>query len=622
MPIAPALTEEQMANISTATYTGGSDSSVGFAVPPDAGEDENIKALRSMYEALDTSDPIRIRAEAFVKQYQDVHKTAADIQTVVDAQKQTASLIIPIAKSISDATQSADVKSSDFTGRIANWQVDAVAALQTFKSHNFHLKDICPVLIDCFKVFDSVVKGDLSLEDALPTIQDSANKAVENLYNVQQSGYGIPLQNSAIGQDNIGAVQKNYEYMVGDVKASLLRKELQSSVTQKLIGESGGDNITTLVEVTSEPEGETVKTALRLLEETDQQATPPDRIPNYHLALESSPRVCGNCRFFKGEPGVKGRCRAFDSEVSANYVCDAWQALSLTEVHTVMRNDTSDNKHLPESYRSAPVQDLAEATPAPVDNIAELDIEPNDTMRAVQGQYAPGDQVYSKALRSYGIIQSCQAVDGIEYYSLKLINMNGVASGSAYTAAPDLQRKSNKATKNGEVVYDAGKLEDDLNQITQATRQVYKTLKGISDEHRALGNIDLGAIRSGLKVDVIKPILTNTEVVVPLLNGIKEVLVSDIFQNVTTGPKRKYFRAVQNAMVSVGAARQVLFEAAKTINYLKNRPQDSQVKTQMYASAVTAQKQAYDRIQDALKMVQDSLVMPSATHGYEAPGID
>ncbi len=108
----------------------------------------------------------------------------------------------------------------------------------------------------------------------------------------------------------------------------------------------------------------------------------------------------------------------------------------------------------------------------------------------------------------------------------------------------------------------------------------------------------------------------------PRVNDIKAALASDIFQNVTTGPKRKYFRAVQNAMVSVGAARQVLFDSYKTINYLKARPASPQVKAQMYEAAVTAQKQAYDRIQDALKMVQDSLTMPSATHGYEAPGID
>jgi hypothetical protein len=63
----------------------------------------------------------------------------------------------------------------------------------------------------------------------------------------------------------------------------------------------------------------------------------PDNVSNYRVAMDVSPRVCGNCRFFEGADGVTGNCKIYSFSAKANHLCDAWQAVNLTPTHTPVR---------------------------------------------------------------------------------------------------------------------------------------------------------------------------------------------------------------------------------------------------------------------------------------------
>jgi hypothetical protein len=361
----------------------------------------------------------------------------------------------------------------------------------------------------------------------------------------------------------------------------------------------------------------------------------PDRVPNYHIAIDASPRVCGNCRFFKGQKSVNGHCEAFDFTAQSNYVCDAWQAISVTSYHTPVRTDSSYRAesgynyadlsegrvegqrletlnpvegidaqiHVDYSRRTEPEPNAVYRETTPGDALVEKGTPGNTRLlpeRAAEKQFLPGEVVYSKSLRTYAVIQSAMKIGDILYYSLKLVRPDGAAWGSGISpASEDLQLRSNKAFK-------AVRSLDEVSDYIEVTRTVYKAVRAVVEAHR----------------DITANPLSNRDELTPLREQIMSILSQPMFEGVHTGPKRKYYRAIQTALSAIGGARQILFESYRTISDLNNSERAKNNNDQIKTVMQKAQKDALSRLKFALKQVEDALVLPSATHGDPAPGIE
>lgn len=369
--------------------------------------------------------------------------------------------------------------------------------------------------------------------------------------------------------------------------------------------------------------------------------TVPKIVPNYRVALDSSPRVCGNCRFFQGTEGVNGHCRAFDFTAKAHYVCDAWQAQQLTAYHTVVRNegDDEDTSKQGDVEYSSPMlegdhvdKDEGKVEGHYIEHTAneggDLQIahtvdysEPstpdeNAALRAAGRSYIPGDKVYSNALRTLAIVDDVAQIDGVQVYGLKLVDNRGGVWGAGYSYARDLEPRSNEAVKNDPSVkaYEDEFYEDirddgesiNLDQIITATRKVYKMTSQAVRQHE----------------DFVSNPVSNKDTLNPIRDALLALNQSPMMKNVKTGPRRKYYRALQHALSSIGAARQILWESYRAINETGRTDGAPATQSMIRKAAYRAQKDAYSRLVNANDHLKDALSLPSATHGYDAPGFE
>jgi hypothetical protein len=339
----------------------------------------------------------------------------------------------------------------------------------------------------------------------------------------------------------------------------------------------------------------------------------PDNVPNYHLAIDGSPRVCGTCRFFQND---NSQCKAFKFKANADYVCDAWQGKALTSVHTTVRNDRYTEKssttipEIPEyKLETTELDDLpvyTEKSSVTFAEIPEYKLETteledlpvyteNMIIRSINDKFLPGDTVYSKSLRTLAVIETVTNYKNFNIVGLKLIDNRGGAWGSAFTHTKDLIIKRNKATKQSTKTFE-------LESLIAIIREVYEALETITKQH----------------ADFVKFPISNKDLLTPLQNHMIKIMQMPHWINVTTGPKRKYYRAMQHATHSIGGARQILFEGYKDVTFMKKNNVDMQIiKNRMY----NAQKDSYERVQTAFEYIRDSLLLPSATHQQDAPGI-
>lgn len=358
----------------------------------------------------------------------------------------------------------------------------------------------------------------------------------------------------------------------------------------------------------------------------------PETVPNYHLAIEASPRVCGNCRFFQGSEGVKGLCTIYEFQARSNYLCDAWQSRDVTPFHTPVRAQLEEGQvdmsqkselqspmiHMTPTYQETPgrvpgqhivlteVNEVLESTQEDInytnDDLHEDVPEFSAPNQLLDGEYLPGDVVYSKSLNSLAVIDSKQHIEGQTVYGLKLMGHN---SGTALSYFEDLSPRSKQATKADSLLdYDEeDAMAEDLDSAIEVTRDCYRSLKQVVDTHS-------DTVSQPMRIDTVLS---------PLKAQLKEVLAGNTFAGVKTGPKRKYWRAIQDAYASVSAARQVLFEGYKEVSFLKSSGASNENRMRVWQKA---QQDSYERVVRAHDFVKSALTIASVTHGTEAPGVE
>lgn len=355
---------------------------------------------------------------------------------------------------------------------------------------------------------------------------------------------------------------------------------------------------------------------------------PESTIPNYRIAIDASPRVCGNCKFFNGSEGVEGNCSVYDSTVRANYICDAWQSQSLTPFHTPVRAienvGTDDDVQMraplekPESYvHESPgrVQGEYVGYIHNASDVVEYDglYQGEDDKSAYEYEYKsfiPGDIVYSKAFRSMARVTSTLSNDVGNICGVDLIDGNGNTTGSGVTLADDLEPRSSKAIKRGmkttlwtsTTASRALASDEAVQEMVDIVRSCYRSVTDIVDAY------DDGEL------------LSNQNALTPLRQDMLTVMSNPIFENVKTGRRRKYYRALQNALGAIGAARFILFTGYRTINNIKSRSGGAD-KQAMASVMEKAQSDAFDRVAKAQQILENALTLPSETHNDEAPGI-
>lgn len=635
-----------------------SKSKIGGSILMPAAEKSYVPELFKEYTKLPEDSRIRLRAEELESDFLKVAKGLESAEANFVRQKAAARALLTVAMEMADTIRrkldewsevvnnldgrevpkklTEEVKST-----IGNWEGRATQILEPF---GLFLYQISIELADAFGFLSAF---DISGEDAFAPNHnyclaiDEVDDSIAELESVAEFGGGEILADYTAQQQVFDAMQKQVEHTQEEIQRSLIANALDTPPTQK------SNN--------------------RLLSETKQGVTTKDgvaqdnpygRIPNYRLAIDASPRVCGNCRFFEGSQGVDGYCHAFDFTAKSNYVCDAWQARELTATHTTVRNEgdalastqkgtsmryaTKDNEaddvYQQPIFASPMIEKLGHPKEVPgkvpgsrivvedtpvghmqyledinysVPQKPDVNVAMTGTLRAARSEFLPGDAVYSRSLRTSGIVESCLTDNGIQVYGLKLIDANGAAWGSGFSYGEDLQPRSNKAVKYSSQksirpnMFRAIKADGQIEDMVQVVRMAYQALKAVCDQH----------------ADLMASPLSNKEVLTPLREQLLEVMENPMFQNVVTGPKRKYYRAMQAALVSVGAARQVLFEGYKAINKLRGDSAGT-TKAQMRDVMLKAQTNASDCVKQAMTCLSDSLTLPSATHGDPAPGLE
>lgn len=591
---------------------------------------KTMPVLVDAYEALPEDNPIRSRAVDFEKRFTVAHNAYEDASNKLDEQRKAALRLRDVANGIAGDARSkqegweksatedgAQAISDEFDKALASWRAQVESILTDYD--NLKLWHVSPKFSEGFASlvsFNVKAENPFGQDRKYDTALNAFDEAVGELHEVSESGGGTILAEFKEAEKTYAEYTEGLRQMTDDIKKAA-----------KLHRNGGASKAQTL----------------RLLDEINQKdvqrsgsstITVPENVPNYRLALDTSPRVCGSCRFFEWIEGTdKGQCHAFDFEAKAKYTCDAWQAEALTSVHTavrdegrrsMMRQKDADTNWKEPLYSSAVndkdgepkeiqgkvpgrqqteigvedaqleiVEDINYSTP---DEPAE-----NAALRAAENNFLPGDVVYSRALRTMAVVQGSVDIAGNTVYSLKLVDNRGGAWGSGISYGDDLQPRSKTATKTRRR---RRAKSSDIADMVDVTRSVYKALKNVVEAHE----------------DLVALPLSNKDVLTPLQEDMLEVMEDPMFDNITTGPKRKYFRALQTATHAIGAARQVLFEGYKTINVI--RRQNSSAKAQMRDVMMKAQESAYDRVKQALKQVEDALTMPSATHEEPAPGVE
>lgn len=401
-----------------------------------------------------------------------------------------------------------------------------------------------------------------------------------------------------------------------------------------------------------------------------------DGIPNYHLAIDVSPRVCGSCRFFQNIDGKTGNCSVFDFVARANYVCDAWQAITLTASHTPVRSVDGVKAEI----QNTPL--VSEVIPGKVQGQTVVLVPSGEVPQdvTVSGTYTegstsstalvstpitvetivsrgilPGDKVYSESLRSMGVVTSTVKIDGVEglVCSIRLIDGNGVEFGTAQVAEADLTRKTEKALKKEGEPKKKVKSEEDMSVSQPVNEVVIPVEEGVQVQEIPTSKTDIEEMRKDEVAKMVARVrairsevnsvieqfaliegnpsattkwISNKEHINPLIKMLNDELNSPLFEGVKTGQKRKYYRAMQNCEYAVGAAKQVLFSSYKEINDLNEKSSTDASKASFYKSekrksALNGQRACYERLKTALAYLDDSLLLPSATHNEDAPGL-
>lgn len=568
------------------TYTAGSDGSVGFAVPADwnpsdatamdevlATHNERVEEYRSLLQMLPESNVKGISNQVFSRykalrsQVESAIEAVAEEQTLIDETVRTIeSLHSVISRSLPNLeSKNLDEAKSDYEKLLK----------VAFRGIDENVKKLSSTgSIDDLSVQTNNGLG--ALEDA----QDA--KTMDEFTQKIETG----LTDIVNGVGEIASLEP--EPIDGELSSKYLRmyNELERQMkSMRMMSAKSADE----------------RYANKNLE--------PDAIPNYRLAMDESPRVCGSCRFFKSSGSEGGTCTAFgNEEVDSNYVCDAWQAQELTDVHTVVRAINALIKsgviHVNYGTETEGVVPASEIMDVPNDDsyfTAEVDIIYQDDtdstgLRAAIGQYLPTDRVYSYALRSVGDVIDVVEQNSVRYYVLKLLNSDGQYAGTAVAPENDLSPKSKSAVKHRRNARKS--LDDELNEMIEEVRSIYKALDGICSHHK----------------NFTQNPLTNKGVLTPVRETMLNTLEKPVFKGVTTGRKRKYYRALQDALWSIGAARQVLFSGVRTI-------QSSENLSDNYKRAIMKESQsdAYDRVAKARDLLYKSLTNPSATHGDKPP---
>lgn len=573
---------------------------------------------------LPVGDSIRVRSQQAIDDYLIKANIHVEKLRRLNNQKTAALEMIEPVRTLQEtlvkAFQTEDAQKSAYNESVGNLNAAITAAAS---KNGLMLDDVSPEVVAAITNIGDE-GGVVNLDESIAAL----DAALTSLPQVGEHGAGSILADEQEARRAVEQGSSEAERLSQDVKM-LIRKR--------------GINFM------SNPVKTAAKQTYRLLEEVNQENEPikvgdglvPDNVPNYRLAIDSSPRVCGNCRFRQdtSDPNMI-QCKAYDFMAKPNYVCDAWQAQNLTSVHTMVRSlgakDAADfepdlpggtlspmiimdghpreqqgvvqGQRLEDQQGYTYTAEVSVPFSVPQPPAVNVALANNDPTRAASKNFLPGDTVYSSVLQTLAVVKDIITLDGLKLYGLKLIDAAGVAHGSSFSYGTDLTPRSGAATKNKQPARSQSRVKSadpDLDEIVQVTRSVYQALKDICEAH----------------ADPITVPLSNKEVLTPLREDMLKTLESPVFEGVTTGPKRKYWRAIQAALVSVGAGRQVLFEGYKTINAI-NREDDPSTKAKIRSVMVRAQTDAMERMKAALKFVEDSLTLPSATHDMEAPGLE
>lgn len=571
------------------------------------------------YMSLPPSSQIRQRAESLDKTYRAIGGKRWKAQTQYNSQRRVAADLIDPVRTLQSALVGFQNSESqaEKTIKAQRAQVIYESMRSLLNNNNLNANDLSSSLGRVVRTVDATP---LSSINAVDGVIGDLDDSISELEEVSQRGSYPTVSEFTEAVREFEQVQADVERMKRDVKTALYS---QSGTMQSLGGKkSMGDKIA-------------IKQNYRLLDEAYQSDTVkvegpiPSNVPNYRLAIDASPRLCGNCRFFKGtDDPMYGDCTAFDFSARPNYLCDAWQSPNLTTIHTAVRTAAKNNSaegdyplhtktpiipvHGEPHERNGVVEGVVHPIIALQDKPFDLQVaeeynapqepEPNAAMRNTTKDFLPGDVVFSKSLNSLAVVDNVAMYEGSKMYGLKLIDGRGVSHGSGFSYGSDLQLRGKSAVKSPH--RSTKMLDADLNNMIDTVRSVYKAIKAVVEGHQDLKSAPL----------------SNKDVIAPLLSDVVQIMTTPEFTNITTGPGRKYYRAIQNSMVSLGAARQVLFEGYKVINYLKRN--DTSTKSNISDVMMKAQTDCYARVKEALRHVEDALLLPSATHETEAPGTE
>lgn len=572
------------------------------------------------YMSLHPKNPIRQRAESLDKTYRIIGSKRWKAQIQYNAQRKLAADLIDTVRSLQSALvdfQNAESQ-SEKTLKAQRAQIIYDGMRSFFDAKSVRASDISGNLGRVIRIVDATPIVSINAVDG---IVGDLDDSISDLEEVSQKGSYPTVSEFNEAVREFEQVQASVDKMKRDVRTALYSQE---GVVQTFGGAKSMSE-------------KAVKQNYRLLDEAYQEKTVkvegaiPSNVPNYRLAIDASPRLCGNCRFFNGSDDPNyGFCTAFEFNAKPNYLCDAWQSQNLTAIHTAVRSTTKNNSqegdyplhsktpiipvHGEPHGKNGVVEGIVHPIIALQDKPFDLQVaedynapqepEQNAVMRGSAKDFLPGDVVFSKSLNSLAIVNSAVLYEGAKMYGLKLIDGRGVSRGSGFSYANDLQLRGKSAVKTEGRRSTTKMLDDDLNNMIETVRSVYKAVKSVVDEHQ----------------DLRMSPLSNKDVISPLLSDVVKVMTTPEFTNITTGPGRKYYRAVQNAMVSLGAARQVLFEGYKVINFLKRN--ETSTKGSIPEVMMKAQADCYARVKEALGHLEDALLLPSATHSTDAPGID
>ena len=604
--------------------------------------DDSYRILATRYVALPTTSSVRKRAEEFEKRYASVGTRYAQAEQNLLKQQATALALRSIARQMATHAHAKmgewsskvedgklpDDAIADYKGTLRTWQDSVVATLEEHEIKMLH--QVSKSLTKGFDILSSIdiaSENPFSGEFKFDKVAHAFDSAVGELDSVATSGGGEILAEHKSSKQAYDSETEELERM---------KKELSQAVAKTTQGAAKYDS-----RVLNEIEGHD-----EIKADYGDEVGIPNRVPNYRLALETSPRVCGSCRFFEWDgESERGDCHAFQFMAKANYTCDAWQGMSLTSTHTTVRNEGdkmySRKKNVGDGYlEPVHTSPVIEKDGTPKESVGRVSGErirysergehgegvegyiiedgnysiprepdENYALRAQAQDFLPNDVVYSKFARSLAVVTGSATMGGLKVYSLKLIDSNGVAGGTAFSYGDDLQPRGKSAMKTRR--NRRARKSADIQDMVESIRSVYRALQDVVEHHS----------------DVVKAPLSNQDVLTPLQQDMQKMLQDPMFNNVTTGPKRKYYRALQDATYSIGAARQVLFEGFKTINKVKRRMGGASTKGEIDNAKRTmrdvmmdSQGKAYDRVKNALKKIEDSLTIASATHGHPAPG--